>query len=59
MPSGWLPDTGQVLAPTGVAHGGQCDLDGRLGLALSETEACAVIPLVVACIETATTRGPE
>ena len=34
-------------------------LDGHLGLALSETEACAVIPFVVACIETAATRGPE
>jgi hypothetical protein len=34
-------------------------LDGRLGLALSETEACAVIPFIAACIETATRRGPE
>jgi hypothetical protein len=32
-------------------------LDGRLGLALSETEACAVIPFVAACIETATRRA--
>jgi hypothetical protein len=29
-------------------------LDGRLGLALSETEACAVIPFIAACVETAT-----
>jgi hypothetical protein len=32
-------------------------LDGRLGLALSETEACAVIPFIAACIETAA-KGP-
>jgi hypothetical protein len=34
-------------------------LDGRLGLALSETEACAVIPFVAACIETATRKALE
>jgi hypothetical protein len=34
-------------------------LDGRLGLALSETEACAVIPFIAACIETAIRRAPE
>jgi hypothetical protein len=32
-------------------------LDGRLGLALSETEACAVIPFIAACIETATRKA--
>lgn len=34
-------------------------LDGRLGLALSETEACAVVPFIAACIETATRKASE
>jgi hypothetical protein len=34
-------------------------LDGRRGLALSEAEACAVIPFIAACVETATKRRPE
>jgi hypothetical protein len=29
-------------------------LDGRLGLELTEAEACAVIPFIADCIETAT-----
>jgi hypothetical protein len=28
-------------------------LDGRLGLALSEAEACAVVPFIVDCMEAA------
>ena len=31
-------------------------LDGRLGLELDEAEACAVIPFIVDCIETASRR---
>lgn len=34
-------------------------LDGRLGLALSETVACAVVPFIAACIETAARSAPE
>jgi hypothetical protein len=29
-------------------------LDGRLGLEISEAEACAIIPFIADCIETAT-----